>query len=373
MTSRLFAVALCLSALGCEATQEPAPEWTRLVEGTWSLPTGSEDPRWCGKTVVTEDTYVQAIRPVHPLGTHHTTLSLRDDDGATGCTGSVLGPDIIYAAGLGSGELHLPEGVAIKLRKGQALYLGLHIYNATGAPLSGTSALEVVRADAAQMKYEADMLVAGPLGFSLVAGPSTVKHQCTIKTEQTLFNIFPHMHQLGTHLKSTAMVGGQPILLHDGDYKFNEQYQLPITPVTLRDGDTITTECTYENDTGKVVTFGESSDTEMCFSVLFRYPSNGTRFCASAAGGGDGGMNMPCAHMGDPGNDKGVGKYCTKGGGECSSSEASLCLADVLSSAFANFCTKLCSMDSDCGLAAKCAGSGAQKGCVPLACAGMGN
>jgi hypothetical protein len=365
---------VCLLALaGCNVEPaDPGPQWTRLVEGTWSLPTGQEDPRWCSKTIITEDTYVSAIRPVHPLGTHHTTLSLRDDpDGTATCAGSNLGPDIVYAAGVGSGELKLPDGVALKLKKGQALFLGLHIYNATTGPLTGLSGLDILKVPAADVKHEADMLISGPLGFSLSAGKSTINHTCGIKQEQTAFAIFPHMHQLGRHLKTTLTAGGVDTVIHDAEYKFEEQYQLPITPVTLRDGDSIKTECTYQNDTGKPVGFGESSDTEMCFSILFRYPSSGSRFCGASGGGGDGGMlpGTPCAKMGDTGNEKGVGKFCSKGGGECMG-EASLCLADLVTSAFANFCTKLCNGDADCGSDAKCQGSGAQKGCIPVACLG---
>jgi hypothetical protein len=73
-------------------------------------------------------------------------------------------------------------------------------------------------------------------------------------------------------------------VLHDGVYQFNEQIQLPLDPILqLHAGDTITTECTYENNTGKDVTFGESSDTEMCFSVFFRYPKQGSGVCGGAA------------------------------------------------------------------------------------------
>jgi hypothetical protein len=41
----------------------------------------------------------------------------------------------------------------------------------------------------------------------------------------------------------------------------------------------VKTECTYDNTTGKTVTFGESSDTEMCFSIIYRYPSTGRISC----------------------------------------------------------------------------------------------
>src|SRR5262245_14349912 len=114
---------LALLSLSCgtssgtsnEGLTPPAETWSRLVEGSWTLDAGTEDPRWCKKIVLTEDIYVAAMRPVHPPGTHHTTLSLLADDGKEGCTGTMFGTGMIYAAGAGTGELRMPKGVAMKL------------------------------------------------------------------------------------------------------------------------------------------------------------------------------------------------------------------------------------------------------------------
>lgn len=357
-------VILLVAACNDATPGGPAQQWIRIAEGSWSLQPGGEDSRWCKKVTVEEDTYVTAIRPVHPLGTHHTTLSLADDpNGTVTCEGVGLGPNLIYAAGIGSGELALPPGVAMKLEKGQALVLGLHIYNATGQPLSGTSGLEVRTMPAAEVVHEADLLIAGPFNFMLEPGKSTVRHTCTVEKEQTAFAIFPHMHQLGRHFKTTAMASGQPTVLHDAAYDFEEQYQFPIGPITLRAGDSLTTECTFDNDTGKPVAFGESSDTEMCFTVLYRYPAGGGRYCLANQ---DMEPSTACAMPGDAGNERGVGRHCTKGGGECTG-EAALCLADFLTSAFGNFCTRFCTADTDCGTGASCQGD-AQKACIPNAC-----
>lgn len=96
---------------------------------------------------------------------------------------------------------------------------------------------------------------------------------------QSLFAIFPHMHQLGTHFKTTLTVGGAPTVVH-GDYTFNHQAFISFDPVKLSPGDTITTECTWDNSTPQSVGWGESSTSEMCFSILYRYPAvQGKGFC----------------------------------------------------------------------------------------------
>ena len=41
------------------------------------------------------------------------------------------------------------------------------------------------------------------------------------------------------------------------------------------------TECTYDNPTGRTVTFGESSTDEMCFTSFMYYPAQGAPFVCS--------------------------------------------------------------------------------------------
>jgi hypothetical protein len=106
---------------------------------------------------------------------------------------------------------------------------------------------------------------------------------------------------------------------------------------------------------------------------LFRYPRGKSTFCIGATegsgSGGDGGRpSAPCAAPGDTGNEVGVGKFCSAGGGECAGNgSASACLADFAMSAFANFCTLQCQGDAQCGAGAICSSSGI---CVPAKCVG---
>ena len=370
-----------LLSLSCGGSSEgvnpPVNEtWSRLAEGSWALEAGSEDPRWCKKIVLQEDVYISALRPVHPAGTHHTTLSLVQDDGKEGCAGGMFGAGLIYAAGAGTGELRMPKGVALKLPAGQAVLLNLHIYNSTPAPIAGTSGIEVIRAKREEITNEADILLSGPTNFSLPPSQqTTLKHTCAVANDQTVFTLFPHMHQLGKHIKTSVTVGGTSTVLHDGEYDFEEQYLLPVGPISFHAGDSITTECTYQNTGTTPVKFGESSDTEMCFSILFRYPRGKSTFCTGpteGGGSGDGGRppvsGPPCAAPGDTGNDVGVGKFCSAAGNECTGNAgATLCLADFVQAPFANFCTAQCQGDPECGAGAVCTSS---KICVPAKCAG---
>ena len=259
--------------------RQPPPsgsEWSTLIEDGWTLPPGGEATDRCTKVTLQEDVYISAVRPVHPLGTHHTFLALSDSADGERCTPAVA-TGLIYAAGLGSQGLELPEGVAMHFMAGQVLNLSLHLYNVSGSELTGTSGIEVKRMDPADVVHESGPLLAGPVDISIPPGRHTLTHECSLTEPQTAYAIFPHMHQLGVHFKTTIISGGTPKVLHDADYDFKEQAQLPIS-LELAAGDRIATECTYENPGTETVTFGESSNTEMCFTVLFRYPRLGT-FC----------------------------------------------------------------------------------------------
>jgi len=280
--------AACSSEPSGTGTKTPENEgtatqtYTRIIEGSWTLAPGSEKSNLCIKKAITEDMYISAIRPVHPPGSHHTLLTI--GDASDDCRSSVPG-GFVYAAGVGSQGLVMLKGVALKLPAGKTLDLSLHIYNTSNDELSGTSGMEVVTMDPEDVVYESDSVLAGPLSFDLPPNKTTtISNECQLSADQSAYALFPHMHQLGTHMKTTVTSSGVANVLHDGVYQFNEQLQLPLDPILqLHAGDTIKTECTYANTTSKNVTFGESSDTEMCFSVLFRYPKQGSGICGGVA------------------------------------------------------------------------------------------
>jgi hypothetical protein len=373
LTLCALASVACSSSDSGKGAGEPTPgttsqKWTKLIEGHWSLDPGTEKERDCHKVLIEEDTWITAIRPISPFGTHHTLLTLGDEK--SDCTTAVVN-GLLYAAGVGSEGLELPPGVAIKLPAGKYLNLGLHVYNPSEEPIEGTSGMEVKTVAAKDVEFESEAVLAGPFDIALEPGTkSTVSSTCAVTTDQNVYALFPHMHQLGTHLKTTITVDGQDDVIHDGDYSFNEQLQIPLDPILrLTKGDKVTTECTFENTLNKTVYFGESSDTEMCFSILFRYPAQGQGFCSGSGSSPQSISGPPCAKDGDAGNDKGVGQFCTKGGGECEGNDfASFCLNDLVSGEFGNFCSGSCKEDGDCGEGATCQGSGDRKACIPSAC-----
>ena len=73
----------------------------------------------------------------------------------------------------------------------------------------------------------------------------------------------------------------------DKPFDFNKQIHYENRPqLVLKPGDTITSTCTFQNDTGGNVAFGPSTKQEMCYQFAFSYPAARARQrrCSSLIG-----------------------------------------------------------------------------------------
>jgi hypothetical protein len=85
----------------------------------------------------------------------------------------------------------------------------------------------------------------------------------------------PHMHRLGKSVRSVIVRGTETLPLVDVPrWSFDNQRSYPTDPATtiVRPGDTIRTTCVYDNNTGRVVRFGERTEDEMCLNFILAYP-----------------------------------------------------------------------------------------------------
>jgi len=292
-TSPALLLSLLLTAAACGVDQmsgdddgnpPPADGYAALINGTWSLPPSTEK-YVCVRLTAKADTYIQAIRPVAPVGTHHTVLMLGAPDGSDGttdCTSSLTKP-AIYASGVGTQPLELPAGVAVHVKPGQQLLLNLHLFNATDSTISGTSGIEILPAEPAAVQHEAGVVLIGKAaGLTVPPNMSTQTGRCTTPANTTLFALAPHMHMLGTHMKVTYAnadgSGARPLL--DQAYSFDEQRFTSLSDALVtRAGGHITVECSYFNPSGQTVLFGESSTQEMCYALSFVYPAPTVEQC----------------------------------------------------------------------------------------------
>jgi len=298
----LFLVAGLAGACGGSGASDDTPDldagpgldantgtWKSLMEGDWSLAPG-EEGYFCVYATVPRDMYIKAFRPIIPLGTHHTVLTRYTGshaDGVERCDVGTNGQSMIYGSGVGSPDFVFPTGVGLHFTTGQKLLLNLHLYNASDEPLTGRSGTLFQEGTAADVQHLAEVVLAGPtITLRVPMGVSTQTGTCNLSsvTDEPIqvFAMSQHMHKLGRNLKTTIARGNQTFTMQDIPYNFEQQlFQLTAPTIELRPGDVLTTHCSYDNDTGHVVTFGESSNDEMCFSDLFYYPAQGANFVCS--------------------------------------------------------------------------------------------
>lgn len=91
-----------------------------------------------------------------------------------------------------------------------------------------------------------------------------------------LIRSMPHMHGLGTAMKTTVdSVGGASKLLVDEQaYSFQNQISHAAN-IDVKPGDIVNTTCTWNNTTDKTVTWGEGTASEMCYNYTTYYPAIG--------------------------------------------------------------------------------------------------
>ncbi|MEZ4368848.1 MAG: hypothetical protein R2939_21600 [Kofleriaceae bacterium] len=260
---------------------DAGPSWTSLVERGFEVESGVFDQYRCRTVAVTEDMYIAALRPVAPAGVHHTVVTVTAPGSAVGefdCDAGTLDLGLVYAAGVGGGELRFPPGHALRVHAGDLLRLNLHLFNATDEPLAGTGGLEVELAPAAAVTEEIEVVFVGTSQLAIPGDgePYQASGTCTLTAPTTVLALWPYMHQLGTAQRlELSRQGGAFEVVRDQSYRFAEPYAYPLEAVTLAAGDALRTTCTYVNDTGMVVGHADDLTGEVCLTGLVRYPATG--------------------------------------------------------------------------------------------------
>jgi len=257
--------------------------FTEIIGRDWTIPAGSEVYKCVGIRAET-DMYISAFRTPNPTGEHHAVLTVDDNPGGFGgtelgvydCDVGRLGTGMVFASGVGTDDLVMPDGVALKVEAGKFVHLNLHLFNSHPTDsISAYSSILVKTVPPVDPSMEAEMIFAGT--FEVNVPPmqtATASGGCTFQNDATIFAYWPHMHQAANHHKVTMTIGGEAMVLHDQPFDFGEQLNFPLSPpLQVSSGDSINVECTYYNPSATdPIEWGDSSNEEMCFTGLYRYP-----------------------------------------------------------------------------------------------------
>ncbi len=280
---RLLPGLLLLAGCGGETSPEedgPAAEgWRALVTASWHLEPG-EEAYVCARIQVTEDLPMGALRPLAMHGTHHAMLML-SEPGPTGtfpCEGTATDVDsVLFAAGPSTGQMTLPEGVALTIPAGSTLLLQVHLLAVGPDAIDGTTAVEGLVVDAGAVEQQAEVVLAGKVeGLTVPPGSSVQTGTCTFPGESRVHAIMPHMHARGRHMRVAARGAAGDVVLRDAPFEVEDQAFLEVEPsAIIAAGEQLLVDCTYDNPGPETLGFGTQASDEMCYAIVVRYPRAG--------------------------------------------------------------------------------------------------
>jgi hypothetical protein len=204
-----------------------------------------------------------------PCMTGNTEFSMSD------MGGGVSGGGYLGAVGPSAGKtVKLPEGVAFRLKKGQGIMLNVHYINTTLEPADGDSYLDLKLAEPDATRKIAALFLNLNAGFSLPpSAEADSQADCVAKSDVEIIMMSNHMHEYGTHATTDVVRadGTVEMLRYDPTWT-TDMVNAPEfsswkadAPFTLRAGDTIRTNCSWQNTTSETMTFPR----EMCISAGF--------------------------------------------------------------------------------------------------------
>jgi hypothetical protein len=263
---------------GAAGAAADLPGTVTLTTDSFELQPGQEiykcqnfDNPFAGK-----DTAVQRIVTDMALGSHHlhvynltegTSRSLEDCDISDFHA-------LVHAAGSPHAETNYSAGMATKIRGSTGLRIQLHYLNTAADVKTVKATLKLSPVDASTVTKWVAQLYLNRYVLSVPPGAGqTVTTNCSIPATYGAIGLVgggTHMHMRGVHFVATTNTG---VSLAETT-EWNEPP--PITydpPVLMNPGDSVTWTCTFNNDTGKTLSFGPSaSKNEMCI-YLARYYS----------------------------------------------------------------------------------------------------
>ena len=210
---------------------------------------------------------------------HHWLLFVKDDatkkpGTSEQCTGVNPGATLIAGWAPGGQSTTAPKDVGIQLPRGpNVIYqLELHYNNTVGPSATDKSGVKLCATTKPQ-KQEAAIHYLGSENILILPGTTgTAGSTCRPKGPVTLLSVNPHMHKTGAHAKMVInRKNGTQEVYHDAPFSFESQINYRKTAV-LEAGDTITSTCTFKNDTSSIKVFQEGTNDEMCYLFTLAYP-----------------------------------------------------------------------------------------------------
>jgi hypothetical protein len=195
--------------------------------------------------------------------------------------GSTFGENAELIAGwaVGGCTTTYPADVGVKLPDTGKIMVQWHHYNHTGAPAMDGSAVQICTVPTGSRPNVAGLTFLGTEDFNGLLGMGPGKQDFTTSCPNDsgapihIIGFTPHMHTIGSNMKTVLKSASGMTTIFDKPFKFDEQVNYMLKPfVTMMPGEELITTCTFQNDTGFNVAFGQSTNQEMCYQFALAYP-----------------------------------------------------------------------------------------------------
>jgi Copper type II ascorbate-dependent monooxygenase, C-terminal domain len=236
-----------------------------------------------------KDTAINRIVSDMTEGSHHLHLyHLTEGTSRTleDCTSSDFHP-LTYTASAPHSMFSYPEGMATRLLGKQGLRVQLHYINTSENDRMASATIKLSPTDASSVQKWVSELYFNQLNINVPPGANqTITTSCTIPNTYGPIGLiagFTHMHKRGVHFVAKT---GDGTMLADVNTWDEPPTIIYDTPIMLMPGDKIEWTCTYNNDTGHALMFGDSAETnEMCIYLarFFSAPDDAQLECMATS------------------------------------------------------------------------------------------
>ncbi len=193
----------------------------------------------------------------------------------------------VYLAGVGGGDAggmqaKIPDGIAYRIEAKRQLMIQTHWINTTDGVIDGQAAYNLQVTDPSDSHALAQLFTWTSTKISIPAnGTATAHTTCPINRDMSFFRLGGHAHEHGTHVSMTWTAAGVDNKFYDEPWVKSYTFAPPTLDYTkdqamvVHAGDTLSIDCSYQNDTSNEIIF----PLEMCTGFGFYFPGTAQWDC----------------------------------------------------------------------------------------------
>jgi len=257
----------------------PPEQGVQITSGPIPLGPG-EEKTVCVMVDLPTDAELPVVRMAqHNEGTAHHFILFRAgsalDPGVGDCPGGLFVQHApIYPGTRSQGPFEMPDGVAITLAKRQSLILQLHLLNPSDHDVVEEERINLYAGPTGVAYQKAGVVAGSDYDFQIPPhAMHTATQRCYVTNAMKIFALTTHSHARTIAVDVSAnLASGSAHVYH------NESWSEPVfgqyaPALELSGFNWLELSCTWFNESGKTITYGESGQDEMCIMFGYYYPA----------------------------------------------------------------------------------------------------